>query len=122
MHEYGIAAAILEAVERCAAGRPVRRARVRAGVLLRISEPALSQAFIMISDGTVADGAHLELTIDPVRLACRSCGRTSTSDDLRAACPGCGGTDVEAEGGDGLTLESIQPVEKAGIPWRRPGT
>ncbi|MFL6056572.1 MAG: hydrogenase maturation nickel metallochaperone HypA [Actinoallomurus sp.] len=116
MHEYGIAEAVLAAVERRAAGRPVRRARVRAGVLLRISEAALDQAFVMISDGTVADGAHVELIVDPVRLTCGRCDRTTTSDGLMAVCPACGGTDLAIEGGDELVLESIQLVEAAHVP------
>ena len=79
MHELGIAGAVLRAVERRAAGRRVRRARVRAGALLHISGPALNQAFITVSDGTVADGAHLDVVIEPARIGCRSCGRTTTS-------------------------------------------
>jgi hydrogenase nickel incorporation protein HypA/HybF len=113
MHETGIAGALLKAVERRAAGRRVHRARVRAGVLLHISEPALNQAFIMVSDGTVADGAHLDVVIDPARIACRSCGRVTTSDRLLAACPGCDGTDLDHQGGDGLVLESVQLAEPA---------
>jgi hydrogenase nickel incorporation protein HypA/HybF len=111
MYELAIAGAILNAMERRAGGRPVRRARVRAGVLLHISEPALNQALIMVSDGTVADGAHLDLVIEPVRLDCRSCGRTTTSDQLLASCPECGGTNLELQSGDGLVLESIQLAE-----------
>ncbi|GAA4619562.1 hydrogenase maturation nickel metallochaperone HypA [Actinoallomurus vinaceus] len=116
MHEYGIAEAVLHAVERRAAGRPVRRARVRAGALLRISEPALNQAFVLVSDGTVADGAHLEVIVDPVRMTCGRCDRTTASDGLFAMCPACGSTDLAIEGGDGLVLESIELVEAAHAP------
>lgn len=115
MDELGIAGAVLDAVERRAGGRQVRRARIRAGVLLHISESALNQAFVSISDGTVADGAHLDLVIEPVRLVCRSCGRASTSDRMQAACAECGGTDLELHSGDGLVLESVQLAE----PGRR---
>lgn len=108
MHELGIAGAVLNAVERRAGGRPVRRARVRAGVLLHISEPALNQAFVAVSDGTVADGAHLDVIIELARLACGSCGHTTTSDRLLAACPECGAADLELQSGDGLVLESVQ--------------
>jgi hydrogenase nickel incorporation protein HypA/HybF len=121
MHEIGLAEAVLDAVERRAAGRPIRRARVRAGVLLRISEPAFAQAFALVAAGTVADGAHLELVIMPVRLACRSCGRTTESDELLAVCPECGGTDIDIEDGDGLVLESIQPADQTAEVTHVPG-
>lgn len=114
MDELGIAGAVLDAVERRAGGRQVRRARIRAGVLLHISEPALNQAFVTISDGTVADGAHLDLVIEPVRLVCHSCGRTSTSDRMPSACHECGSTDLELRSGDGLVLESVQLAEPGG--------
>jgi hydrogenase nickel incorporation protein HypA/HybF len=121
MHEYGIAEAVLAAVEKRAAGRPVRRARVRAGVLLRIGEEALNQAFVLASDGTVADGAHLDLVVDPVRLTCRRCERVTESDGLLAVCPACGGTDLAIDGGDELVLESIELVEAAHVPGNSRG-
>ena len=111
VREHGIAGAVLRAVERRAAGRPVRRARVRAGALLRISGPALTQAFVALSDGTVADGARLDVVIEPARSACRSCGRTTTSDRMPSVCPGCGGTGMDLQGGDGLVLESVEFAE-----------
>ena len=111
MHELGIAGAVLRAVERRAAGRRVRRARVRAGALLHISAPALNQAFITVSDGTVADGAHLDVVIEPARIGCRSCGRTTTSDRMLAICPACGGTHMDLQSGDGLVLEAVQFAE-----------
>ncbi|MCO5990305.1 hydrogenase maturation nickel metallochaperone HypA [Actinoallomurus spadix] len=116
MHELGMAEALLAAVERGADGRPVRRVRVRAGVLLRIDEAALVQAFAVAAAGTVADGADLEVIVDPVRLSCGRCERTTTSDGLLAACPACGATDLRIEGGDELALESIDLVETAEVP------
>lgn len=123
MREEGIAEAVLAAVERRAGGRPVRRAKVRVGVLLRIDPVALRRAFHVVSDGTVADGANLDVTVDPVRLTCGVCDRTITSDGLLAACPVCGCPGLAIEGGDGLVLESVQPAQAApvpGSPW--PGT
>jgi hydrogenase nickel incorporation protein HypA/HybF len=116
VHEFGIAEAIVDAVERRAKGRQVRRARLRAGVLLRIAEPAMDQAFAVVSKGTVAEGATLELVIEPVLLICRDCGRTTESADPYAICPACGGTDIDTEGGDHLVLESIHIAEAAHVP------
>jgi hydrogenase nickel incorporation protein HypA/HybF len=122
MHELGIAGAVLRAVERRAAGRRVRRARVRAGALLHISGPALNQAFITVSDGTVADGAHLDVVIEPARIGCRSCGRTTTSDRMLAICPDCGGTRMDLQSGDGLVLEAVQFAEAERRVGHEPST
>lgn len=116
MRAEGIAEAVLAAIEKRAAGRPVRRARVRAGVLLRVDPAALSHAFLVVSDGTVADGAHLDVAIDPVRLTCGVCDRTIITDGLLTACPTCGCTGLAIDGGDGLVLESVTLAETAGVP------
>ncbi|GAB3147674.1 hydrogenase maturation nickel metallochaperone HypA [Microbispora hainanensis] len=108
MHEFGIAEAVLDAVERRADGRRVCRARVRAGALLRIAPQALDQAFCLASAGTVAEGATLDLVIEPVRLICRGCGHSALSTDPLTICGLCGGIDIDSEGGDSLVLESIQ--------------
>ncbi|WP_169981437.1 hydrogenase maturation nickel metallochaperone HypA [Microbispora sp. H10836] len=108
MHEFGIAEAVLETVEHRADGRRVRRARVRAGALLRIAPAALNQAFCLAAAGTVAEGATLDLVIEPARLICRGCGHSALCADPLTICGLCGGIDVDTEGGDSLVLESIQ--------------
>ncbi|MEU8271469.1 hydrogenase maturation nickel metallochaperone HypA [Sphaerisporangium sp. NPDC049002] len=116
MHEYGIAESILAAVEGRADGRRIRRARVQVGALLRVAEPSINDAWAMVAEGTVAEGASLDLVTLPVRLTCRACGNTATSVDPYAVCPGCGATDVDTEGGDDLVLESIQLAEATHVP------
>ncbi|GAA3120349.1 hydrogenase maturation nickel metallochaperone HypA [Streptosporangium carneum] len=116
MHEFGIAEAVLDAVERRAEGRRVERVRVRAGALLRITGPALEQAFSLVSPGTVAEGAAVDLTVVPVRLTCSSCGGDEETTDALAVCGGCGSTDVDLRGGDELVLESIQMEGATHVP------
>ena len=108
MHELGMCEAILDTVERRAAGRRVSAFTVRVGTLHRVVEPAMDQAFALASEGTVADGAELHLVVVPVRGTCRSCGLTTESDEPPMACAGCGATDLELSGGDELILESIE--------------
>lgn len=57
--------AILDAVERRAAGRKVHRVKVRVGTLHGVVGPALDQGFAMVSEGTVAEGAVLEVVEVP---------------------------------------------------------
>ncbi|HEY1332920.1 MAG TPA: hydrogenase maturation nickel metallochaperone HypA, partial [Myxococcaceae bacterium] len=108
MHEFGLCEGVLETVERRAAGRPVDAFRVRVGALHRVSEEAFDQAFEMVSAGSVAEGADVELFVVPVSIRCRGCGHASETDDPFGACPACGGTDLEMEGGDELILEWIR--------------
>lgn len=61
MHEIGLCEGIIDAVERRAAGRRVIAVRVRAGESLMVAEPALDQAFTLLSEGTVAEGARVEV-------------------------------------------------------------
>ncbi|GII95436.1 hydrogenase maturation nickel metallochaperone HypA/HybF [Sinosporangium siamense] len=120
MHEFGIAEAVLDAIERRANGRPVSRAKVNAGALQRIDEGAINQAFALVAEGTNAEGAYIDLVIEPVQLTCRSCGHNSTSTDPLVSCLKCGGTDLDTEGGDGLVLESIE-IAEAGHVSGNPG-
>ena len=100
--------AILDAVERRAAGRQVTRVRVRVGALHRVVEPALDQAFSVVSEGTVAAGAAVDLVVVPATVSCADCGHQAEATDVLAVCAACGGADLEVAGGDELVLESIQ--------------
>jgi len=108
MHEFGLCEGVLDTVRRRAAGRPVRRVRLRIGVRHAAEAASMEQAFQLLAEGTEASGATLVLVTIPARLACRGCGATADTTDLLALCPACGGDDVELTGGDELTLESLE--------------
>ena len=113
MHELGLCGGILEAVDRRAAGRRVTRVRVRVGAQHRVVPSAFDQSFALVAQGTVADGAAVDLVTVPVRVRCLDCGHEGEADDALAACPACGGLDIETEGGDELILEAIH-IEGSG--------
>ena len=112
MHELGLCGGILEAVERRAAGRRVTRVRVRVGAQHRVVPSAFDLSFALVAQGTVADGAAVDLVVTPVRVTCRDCGHEAEATDPLAACPACGGLDLETEGGDELILEAIHLEEE----------
>jgi Zn finger protein HypA/HybF involved in hydrogenase expression len=49
MHEFGLAEGVLETVRRRAAGRPVSRVRVRAGVRHGVDADSMAQAFQFVT-------------------------------------------------------------------------
>lgn len=65
MHELGLCESLLDAVERRAAGRRVLGVKFRVGEQHRVVDEALDQAFAMVAEGTVAEGARVELEIVP---------------------------------------------------------
>ena len=112
MHELGLWEGVLEAVERSAAGRRVTRVRVRVGAQHRVVPSAFDQSFALVSQGTVADGAAVDLVMVPVRVRCLDCGHEAEATDALAACSACGALDLETEGGDELILEAIHLEEE----------
>jgi hydrogenase nickel incorporation protein HypA/HybF len=108
MHELGLCEPILDAVERRAAGRRVTGVGLRVGTLQRVVAPALAQAFALVAQGTVADGATVDLTTVPAWLSCAACGHQQETVEPLAACPTCGAPGPELTGGDELILEWIR--------------
>ncbi|MER7134095.1 hydrogenase maturation nickel metallochaperone HypA [Streptosporangium saharense] len=113
LDEYGVAEEILTALEERARGRRVRRARVHAGVMLRVTERDLNRAFARVAEGSLAEGARVELFVVPAQLICRRCGQTAAAFAPHTVCVECDGTDVETVGGDDLFLDSVQFLEPA---------
>jgi hydrogenase nickel incorporation protein HypA/HybF len=92
----------------------VRRGAPGRGAPGRRAPSAFDQSFALVAQGTVADGAAVDLVTVPVRVRCLDCGHDSEATDALAACPACGGLDLETEGGDELILEAIS-VEEANV-------
>jgi Zn finger protein HypA/HybF involved in hydrogenase expression len=93
VHEVSLVAELIAQCERRAAGHPVRLVRVRHAST--IAEPALQQAFRMLTVGGRLADATLQAETFDVQLSC-ACGFTGAlgHDDLIGAfvlvCPACG--------------------------------
>ena len=109
MHELGLCASIVDAIERRAGDRPVSRVRVRAGRLLHVHPEAFDQSFAVAAMGTVAADAVAELVLLPVRARCSACAAgLGVRRGAASPVPACGSVEVELVGGDELVLESIE--------------
>jgi hydrogenase nickel incorporation protein HypA/HybF len=108
MHEMGMCEAIVEAAVRRARGRPVRGMRVRVGGH-PVNLDVIEQGVRLAAAGTVAEGAGLDLVLEPLAVRCGACGEESpvTSAVALAACPRCGAVDVRGVGREDVVLESI---------------
>jgi hydrogenase nickel incorporation protein HypA/HybF len=108
MHELGLCASIVDAIEARAGDKPVARVRVRVGRLNHVHPDAFEQSFVLAAMGTVAEDAAAELVVLPVIARCAGCGNSWECDEMPIACPTCASVDIELLGGDELVLESIE--------------
>lgn len=107
MHEMAITQSVVEAVCEHAAGRRVHSVKLEVGALCAVVPDSMQFCFELATEGTVADGARLDLNVQPGEARCRSCGKTFELPDLILLCP-CGSADVEVMAGRELRILSME--------------
>lgn len=107
MHEMAITQSVVDAVCEHAAGRRVRNVRVEVGALCAIVPDAMQFCFGVAAEGTVVEGALLDLTVQPGSARCRTCGEQFELPDLILLCP-CGSADVEVLAGRDMRILSME--------------
>ncbi|MFW6114960.1 MAG: hydrogenase maturation nickel metallochaperone HypA [Thermodesulfobacteriota bacterium] len=111
MHEFSIAASLLEIISQEAStygDSKVTGVTLKIGTLSGVVFESLEFAFQAVSQGTVAEGANLVIERVALRIACRACGTTSMPADPFIICPHCGSGDVEIIAGRELQIESME--------------
>ena len=98
---------VVDAVCEHAAGRRVHSVRVEVGALCAVVPDSMQFCFDLATEGTVADGARLDLDVRPGSARCRTCGREFVLSDLILLCP-CGSADVEVLAGRDLRILSME--------------
>ncbi|HEY63248.1 MAG TPA: hydrogenase maturation nickel metallochaperone HypA [Caldilineae bacterium] len=115
MHELPVTESILEIVQRHAAAAGVTRVvriRLVVGELTGFVPDSIQFYFDALSEGTIAEGALLEIERQPGRIRCRACGRIYEPLDGQIwICPDCGGLGGEIVAGKEMYIESIEITE-----------
>lgn len=106
MHELAITQNIVAIVGERAGERRVRRVRLEVGKLSAVLPDAIRFCFDLVAEGTVLEGAELQIVEVPGRARCRPCGAEVELLDLFAICP-CGSTDLDAISGTELDIKEM---------------
>lgn len=112
MHELGITRNIVSIVEEAAKGRRVRRVTLDIGQLSGVAPDAILFCFDIVAEGTLLDGARLDINRIPGRVRCRSCGADFDTATLYAACA-CGCRAVDRLQGEELNIREMEIEEAA---------
>jgi hydrogenase nickel incorporation protein HypA/HybF len=107
VHEYSIAAGVIDVALRHAAGRRVTVVNLRVGALRQVVPTTLAFAFDFAARGTACEGARLEQELVAARLLCTDCAREWRLDQPNFRCPSCDASAVIVAGRE-LELESIE--------------
>ena len=110
MHELSIMTYLLDAVEKQAREEGARRVVAinlvlgeRAGI-----DDSLLFYFDLLTPGTLADGAKLNVRRTTMRFGCATCNQEYTPTGADFYCPACGQIGTLTANGDELTIESME--------------
>jgi hydrogenase nickel incorporation protein HypA/HybF len=107
VHELSITQSVVDAVCERAGDRRVRSVRVQIGALTAVQPEAMRFCFELAVEGTVAEGARLDIDERPAAVHCRGCGADAVLGDFLLLCP-CGSADVQVTAGRELRVLSME--------------
>jgi hydrogenase nickel incorporation protein HypA/HybF len=111
MHEISVMQSAIEiAVEQAKAqgAQQIHRVNMRVGTLAGVIPDSLEFAFDIVTQGTMAEGAKLEIEHIPAQCHCTQCGSDFEPKDFFYECPNCGSLNVELLHGKELELAYLE--------------
>lgn len=86
----------------------IHRIKMRVGALSGVVPDALEFAFDVCTQGTIAEGATLEIEYIPVSCYCENCQLNFQPDDIFYECPNCHNLSTQIRQGKELELTSLE--------------
>jgi hydrogenase nickel incorporation protein HypA/HybF len=111
MHEVAIAESLIELIEREALARAflcVTIVRVQLGALGHVEPEALRFCFAAVAEGTLAEGAALEIETVAGEGWCADCSRSMPLAERYDACSACGRSGLRITAGAELRLAELE--------------
>lgn len=112
MHEMSITQSVLDIVleqAKDAGATRVNGVKLRFGTLTSVVPDCVAFYFEQMTEGTIAEGAKLDVEIVPLRMKCSQCGEEyGGEDELDITCPKCGNPFTETLSGREMEVASIE--------------
>jgi hydrogenase nickel incorporation protein HypA/HybF len=74
----------------------------------------METAFTLTSEGTILEGARLDIETEGVRVVCAECGHDGVTNEIPFACPACRSGLIRCEGGRDIFLISLSLEQENG--------
>lgn len=111
MHEMALAESVLSIMEDAAAKQGFSRVKtlwLEIGRLSGVEPDALRFCLDVVTRGSLAEGARLELLETPGQAWCMQCSRPVAVEARYDACPGCGGYQLQVTGGTEMRVKELE--------------
>jgi hydrogenase nickel insertion protein HypA len=111
MHEYSIVQALINQCEDIAKehnASKVTKVVTKIGKLSGVEPHLLEIAFETFKEGTVCDGASLQMNIQDVVIYCKDCKSDFAVKEFILACPKCQGLNTSVVDGEDMYLMSLE--------------
>lgn len=111
MHELSLCQSVVRSIEAAAGPHGfsrVRRVRLAIGAFAGVEPDAMRFGFDVATQGTLAEGATLEILEMPGTAWCFDCNDTVTLAQRFDACPRCAGFRLRLTGGEELRIQDLE--------------
>jgi hydrogenase nickel incorporation protein HypA/HybF len=111
MHELSLCESILQTLQEQACVqdyRQVQIVRLEIGALAGVEIEAMRFGFDVVTHGTLAEGAELEIIEVEGRAQCLHCGKNVTIKQRFDACPVCGNYQLQLTSGEELRIKELE--------------
>ena len=111
MHEMAIAQSLLDIILQEGETHRVRRVvsvALKVGELSSVVPESLRFCFELIAQGTIVEGAELQIERVAVTCRCEDCGKEFSVEHLLFVCPSCRSRRVEVLSGRELNIQSLE--------------
>jgi hydrogenase nickel incorporation protein HypA/HybF len=113
MHELAITQSIVAIAVDASLNRTIALITLKIGELSGVEQEAVRFCFEIVSKGTPAEGARLDIVPVPAVLRCRTCSLDFRL-NARWSCPACGSFGGDVLSGREFFVESIEVEEEEG--------
>lgn len=111
MHEMSLAESALQIIEDAARSQGFSRVKtvwLEIGQLACVETDALRFCFDAVTNGSLAEGARLEIIEVPGEGRCSACGNTAAMQEQYGLCPACGSPQLQIVSGDRMRVKDLE--------------
>jgi len=111
MHEMALCEGVLQVLDEYAGKQGYTRVRtvwLEIGALAGVEVEAMRFGFDVVTRGTLAEGAQLQIIERPGEAWCLQCAKTGTVKQRFDACPDCGSYQLQVTGGEEMRIKELE--------------